>query len=378
VIPDQAACIMPQPGTGAAVVAPALMQFMLGAVTPFLMTGGIADADVAARQTIMAYDPAGHDQLITVAQIVGFALASLDNLRLSAAADLSAAMKLRLRGNAAALNRVSQRNMGALEAQRHAIEDPTPALDGLARTEALASLEGARNDVESARIHFAEVQQTRARHAVNHYAEDPHAEDPHAEDPHAEDRHAEDRHTQDQHAGNQRAQDQHTQDPLAENQRAVNQHTQDQHTQDSQAANQRARIQRADDHQADERFADLRRAKPRHADRQPAGLDQPPFQRPQHGRSAIAPAKIAAATTQSGPTAEPQQSYKLSWANAMTDVAAECSRNLAKLAPADRRAEIIRIGALSETARHLARGETTSNKSELLASTSLAALRGHH
>jgi hypothetical protein len=61
----------------------------------------------------------------------------------------------------------------------------------------------------------------------------------------------------------------------------------------------------------------------------------------------------------------------------MIDVAAECSRNLAKLATADRRAEIIRIGALSETARHLARGETPSNKSELLASTSLAALRGH-
>jgi hypothetical protein len=371
---------MSQPGSEASIVAPALMQFMFGVVTPFLITGGIADAEVAARQTIMAYKPAGHDQLITVAQIVGLGLASLDNLRLSAAADLSVAMKLRLRGNAAALNRASQRSMGTLEVRRRAIEDQTPAPDGLARTEALASLEGGRNDLQSARIQLAEAQQTRARHAENHYhhAEDHHAEDQLAEDQHAQDQHAVNQHAVNQHAQGQYAQGQHTQDPQAENQRAVNQNTQDQ-----QAAKERAKIQHADDHQVDERFADLQRAKPRQADRQRAGLDHAglrltPIQRPQHGRSPIAPAKIAGATTQSGPAARPQQSCRLSWANAMIDVAAECSRNLAKLATADRRAEIIRIGALSETARHLARGETTSNKSELLASTSLAALRGHH
>jgi hypothetical protein len=47
---------------------------------------------------------------------------------------------------------------------------------------------------------------------------------------------------------------------------------------------------------------------------------------------------------------------ELTWANAMTDVAAECSRNLARLAPKQRRAELIRIAALRATAGQLTRG----------------------
>ena len=42
----------------------------------------------------------------------------------------------------------------------------------------------------------------------------------------------------------------------------------------------------------------------------------------------------------------------------MTDIAAECSRNLANLSPKQRRAETIRIAALKAAARHLSRGET--------------------
>jgi hypothetical protein len=44
---------------------------------------------------------------------------------------------------------------------------------------------------------------------------------------------------------------------------------------------------------------------------------------------------------------------ELAWANAMTDVATECVRDLAKLPQNQRRAEIIRINALNATARQI-------------------------
>jgi hypothetical protein len=58
----------------------------------------------------------------------------------------------------------------------------------------------------------------------------------------------------------------------------------------------------------------------------------------------------------------------------MTDVAAEASLNLAQLSPAQRSAEVIRIGALNETARALRasgpeRGEVF--KAQLLGSTAM-------
>ena len=68
--------------------------------------------------------------------------------------------------------------------------------------------------------------------------------------------------------------------------------------------------------------------------------------------------------------ATPNPSRTQTWAAAMTDVAAECSRNLAKLPPAQRKAEVIRIGALSEAARHIA-SAAAPNKAALLTTTSL-------
>ena len=44
----------------------------------------------------------------------------------------------------------------------------------------------------------------------------------------------------------------------------------------------------------------------------------------------------------------------------MTEVAAECSRNLARLSGKERHAEIIRIAALSRAARDLSLGEAPS------------------
>jgi hypothetical protein len=105
-----------------------LIEFVLSLIVPLLMTGCIVDialARLAALETIAAYKARGQGELVTIAQIVGFALAALDNLRLSTAADLSLTMKLRLRGNANALNRASQRASIAL--QRPSLGADAPA-----------------------------------------------------------------------------------------------------------------------------------------------------------------------------------------------------------------------------------------------------------
>jgi hypothetical protein len=198
-----------------------LLAFVLSILTPLLATGGFTGAAQAARQAIAAYTTAGQNQWINIAQIVGFALASLDNLRLSADPDLSVSMKLKLRGNANALALSSQRTTATLETHP---QTPQPD-DTAAIAEALASLEQARIDIQ-----------------------------------------------------------------------------------------------------------------------QPA----PPAE----------------------PTPKPATRQEI-WATAMTEMAAECSRNLGKLPPRERRAEIIRIGALSATASHLARGGATPAKSGLLNTTAM-------
>jgi hypothetical protein len=104
-----------------------LMPFLLAVLTPFLTAAGIPDPDLArqaATETIQAYKATTQDQLVTTAQIIAFAFASLDNLRLSAPENLSLSMKLKLRGNANALNRASQKAAAALEIQRRS---PTEA-----------------------------------------------------------------------------------------------------------------------------------------------------------------------------------------------------------------------------------------------------------
>ncbi len=205
-----------------------LFAFVLSILTPLLATTPLIDATQAARQAIAAYIEAGETNLIAIAQNVGFALASLDNLRLSADPDLSVSMKLKLRGNANALTATSQRS-AATPAPRPAPTQPASTQDDTAaQTEALAALDRAR--------------------------------------------------------------------------------------------------------------ADLRKPEP-------------------------AP--------------RPEQSRERIWASAMTDIAAECSRNLAKLSARDRRTELIRIKALSATASHLANGGATQSKSGLLNTTALGRTAAH-
>lgn len=197
-----------------------LQEFALALIGPMLAAGGIGDPALARRaaiDTIAAYRAAGRDQLVSVMQLIGFAMVSLDSLRLSLPAELSLAMKLKLRGNANALNRSAQRNTATLEQQRRDADSPPPEDDSVATAAALASLEQARVMVTAPEI----------------------------------------------------------------------------------------------------------------------------------------PAPVVPAPAKTEPQGSDDQERRRLWANAMTDVAAECSRNLNKLPPAQRRAEIIRIGALSATVQQL-------------------------
>lgn len=108
----------------------ALMAFLLAALSP-LMAATLADlhlARLAAQEAITAYKVRGQEELVTVAQIVGFALTALDNLRLSMPAELSLSMKLKLRGNAGALNRAARDSTRILEKGRRTAEPLEPSL----------------------------------------------------------------------------------------------------------------------------------------------------------------------------------------------------------------------------------------------------------
>jgi hypothetical protein len=213
-----------------------LLAFILSCLTPLLATSSHADAANAARQAIAAYNATAADQLLTIAQVVGFAIAALDNLRLSAAPDISLSLKLKLRGNANALNLSTQRTTKTFGTPHRDVAAPIePQPDPEAEAAALAALASAR-----------------------------------------------------------------------------------------------------------------------------AALQKPAKHQP---------------TPQPIPTTPPTQDRKTIWANAMTDIAAECSRNLAQLPPRQRHAEVLRIAALSNTARHLANGGAIPSKADLLSSTAITAIQ---
>ena len=85
-----------------------LINLISSFLTPmFLMAsnGDLRLAEMAALQTIDAYRVQHKADIMTVAQIVAFGLATLGSLGLSMNDDLSLSMILRLRGNANACNR---------------------------------------------------------------------------------------------------------------------------------------------------------------------------------------------------------------------------------------------------------------------------------
>ena len=93
-----------------------LMDCVLALLTPLLLAAGaITDPALARRaalQAIEAYAANGQTPLLTAAQITGFALTALDNLRLSVDQSLPLTTKLRLRANANALGRSARQHSG--------------------------------------------------------------------------------------------------------------------------------------------------------------------------------------------------------------------------------------------------------------------------
>ena len=102
-----------------------LMTFILTALAAMMAPtlNDLALARLAAREAIDAYQARGQHELMTIGQIVAFAVTALDTLRLSMPDDLPLPMKLRLRGNANGLNRASRDCTRSLE---KAQISPTP------------------------------------------------------------------------------------------------------------------------------------------------------------------------------------------------------------------------------------------------------------
>ena len=95
-----------------------LLATLLDAVAKLMGAGGLA----GAQQAFAAYHASAGDQLISIAQIVGFAMVSLDSLGLSMSETLPEPMKLKLRSNANGLARTAVNATKILETQRQTAE----------------------------------------------------------------------------------------------------------------------------------------------------------------------------------------------------------------------------------------------------------------
>ena len=113
-----------------------LQDVILGLLTPLMLVGDRTDtamARAAASQAVAAYPDPQDGCLVTIAQIIAFAVVALDSLRLSVAPLLSPSMQLRLRGNASTLSRAARDSGKALDQMRQTAvwrtaiaEDPGP------------------------------------------------------------------------------------------------------------------------------------------------------------------------------------------------------------------------------------------------------------
>lgn len=88
-------------------------------LTPFFLEAAGGDAEqarAAAEKTVAGYNPGSTEALLLVAQVVVYALASLDSARRSAShPDLPVSTHLRLRGNAGAMQRAAAQCQKALD-----------------------------------------------------------------------------------------------------------------------------------------------------------------------------------------------------------------------------------------------------------------------
>lgn len=109
------------------------MQLIVAFLAPMFLSvsgGDINLAQAAAREAVAAYRGRHQPDLLSIAQIVAFGLTTLSSLSLSMRNDLSLPMMLRLRANAASLNRAAEQCRRALRqsasAEPTAHQDPDP------------------------------------------------------------------------------------------------------------------------------------------------------------------------------------------------------------------------------------------------------------
>jgi hypothetical protein len=120
-----------------------LLELIVAFLAPMFITASCGDlhfARLAAMETMQSYGARTQAELMNIAQIIGFGLAAMDSLCLSMADELALSMKLRLRGNANALNRSAQQHQRVLDQRRcdnpTQMADPEPSFDDSPITEA--------------------------------------------------------------------------------------------------------------------------------------------------------------------------------------------------------------------------------------------------
>ncbi len=109
---------MTQPATGTPAT-DCLFNTIYGFLMPFFLASAGGNPDVARRaisELVQVYNAASITELDLVGRIIGFSIASLDNLRLSMTPDLPDTKVLRYRSNAVTLSRASDQARKVLEA----------------------------------------------------------------------------------------------------------------------------------------------------------------------------------------------------------------------------------------------------------------------
>jgi hypothetical protein len=129
-----------------------LMTIVIAFLTPmFLWAGDVALARAAAIQALGAYSLASNRNLVTMAKIIAFELASLCSLSQSMAEDISIPLALRLRGNANSMDRAAERNRRMLENDERAAALAVKAAH-ITEEAAAAAVAEAREAVHTAKL----------------------------------------------------------------------------------------------------------------------------------------------------------------------------------------------------------------------------------
>ena len=109
-----------------------LLNLILVLLTPMFLGaagGNLTFARLAAAETLTAYRAETRVDLITIAKIVAFGLATLDTLGLSMTDDLSITKILRLRASANASDRAEHRNRRLLDQSQSNRIAPQPSTE---------------------------------------------------------------------------------------------------------------------------------------------------------------------------------------------------------------------------------------------------------